>query len=113
MHPLLIAITFSSLSLLCLGMERHHPCCTTHEWAAGWSRFSLRIAGWLLAGLSLALSMWMKGPANGLLLWLGVLTATGLLLTLGLLPYRAHWIAPLALLLPVLGGAASLLAGIP
>ncbi|WP_158601757.1 DUF3325 domain-containing protein [Solilutibacter pythonis] len=113
MQPLLIAIAFSGLSLLCLGMERHHPCCRTHDWAAAWPRTALRLAGWWLTGSSLALAMWMEGPATGLLHWLGIVTAAGLLLALGLLPYRAHWIAPMLLLLPVLGGAASLLTGMP
>lgn len=96
MTALSLALAYAGFTGLCLAMERHH------EQVFGSRRIPplrgrlLRAAGWLLLALSLAPAVQEAGPALGVVLWAGLLTAAALPLAL-LLPYAPRAAAAVAL----------------
>ena len=85
-------INASGCALLALAMQRHH-----RQVAAGTLKPQLqrrrRVLGSTALGLSLLVCWVALGPLVGLLLWLGLLSATTLLVAL-VLAFRPQWLAP-------------------
>ncbi len=103
MMLLALGLSFAAFTALSLAMEKHQ-----RELQRGAARTSLwRWLGWGLLALAFAVCVADHGWAAGPVLWLGALTAAGLLLAFGLYPYRPRWIVPLAWALPVIGLAAT------
>lgn len=104
---LLTTLGYAGFAALCLSMEKHQM--DLHGTArAGARRMRLwRWLGWSLLLIALLIASQAEGWARGPVLWLGALTAAGLPLTLGVLPYRPRWLARLVW---VLGGCAALAA---
>ena len=88
---LALVITASGCALLALAMQRHH-----RQVAASTLNQQLQYQRRALGSTSLGLSLivcWVAlGPLVGLLLWLGMLSATTLLVTL-VLAFRPRWLA--------------------
>ncbi|GAA5787390.1 DUF3325 domain-containing protein [Chitiniphilus shinanonensis] len=83
--------SYAAFSALCLGMDGHHrevfgraPSPRRAQW--------LRGAGWLLLAASFALAV--TGGPQGVVTWVGMLTASALALVL-LLSYHPRHVAPL------------------
>ncbi len=100
---------FSGFAALGLAMDRHHEDSYGRGKSPGTRRPWLRGAGTLGLLLSLAACLVLKGPTQGWVLWLGVLTA-GALVVVGVLSYAPRRAAPLAAATGVLAGLAALLA---
>ncbi len=101
------ALSYAGLAGLCLAMERHWA--DLHGRGAlppEPTRRRLKAGGWGALALALYWAVAAEGGAHGPLLWLGSLSAGGLLLIV-LLPYAARAAARLALA----ATAAALLAG--
>jgi hypothetical protein len=96
---------FSGFAALSLAMDRHHEDSYGRGSSPGARRPWLRVAGTLGLLLSLLASLAIKGPTQGWVLWLGVLTA-GALVLVGVLSYAPRRAA----LLAAVAGAASALA---
>lgn len=98
---LAIALGYSGFAALWRTMA--HPA----HLPAGWPMLPasrhrwLRVLGWTLLALSFVLCARLEGAAIGAVLWLGTLTASAVLLVLGLLPYRPRAIMPLAFAAPL------------
>ncbi|MBH3407312.1 DUF3325 domain-containing protein [Pseudomonas glycinae] len=82
--PLLLC--YSAFTALCLAMPRHHEELLGHKPSARRRQY-LKLAGWLLLGLSLWAAVASKGWSFGLVDWCAVLMFSALTLVL-LLPYR-------------------------
>ncbi|XQA74241.1 DUF3325 domain-containing protein [Xanthomonas sacchari] len=104
-----LCLAFSGFVALCLGMEKHQLDLYGARRATAPRLRQLRAAGWLLLGTAFACCVAARGWGIGPVLWVGSLSASAALLTLGLLPYRPQLIVPLALLAPPLGVGAALL----
>lgn len=100
---------FSGFTALGLAMDRHHEDSYGRGTSPGRRRPWLRMAGTLGLLLSLAACLALKGPTQGWVLWLGVLTA-GALGVIGVLSYVPRRAAPLAVMAGALAGLAGLLA---
>lgn len=102
--PLALALGYAGFTALCLAMERHHA---NFQGVPGGlrQRGRWRWLGWALLVASLALCVHARGWGIGLVLWVGTLTASAVVLVLGLLPYRPRAILPLAWAAPVLAAA--------
>ena len=92
---------FSSLSL---AMDRHYEACAGRGRTIGQARPWLRVGG--VAGLLAALvaSLILRGPAQGWVLWCGVMTASAWLVV-GLLAWRPRYV-------PFLGAGMALVAAV-
>lgn len=92
---LLTALAYSGFTALCLSMEKHQL--DLHGTArAGVARMRRwRWLGWSLLALALLVASQAEGWARGPVIWLGAMTAAGLSLALGVLPYRPRWLAGL------------------
>ncbi|WMJ68551.1 DUF3325 domain-containing protein [Stenotrophomonas sp. 24(2023)] len=108
MMLLALGVTFSAFTALSLAMEKHQQDLHGKAAASPRRRTAWRVLGWLLLALTFALCVVDHGWAMGPVLWLGTLTVAGIGLAFGLYPYRPAWIAPLAIVLPVLGAVAAL-----
>lgn len=109
MMLLSLALSYSGFTALSLSMDKHQQ--ELHgkaQHSAGRMRV-WRWLGWVVLALAFGLCIWNHGWALGPVLWLGALTAAGLLIAFGLYPYRPRWIVPLALALPMMGVIAALL----
>ncbi|UBB27089.1 DUF3325 domain-containing protein [Pseudoxanthomonas beigongshangi] len=105
---LLTALAYAGFAALCLSMEKHQM--DLHGAArAGTGR--MRQWRWL-GGSLLALALLVAGQAEdwarGPVIWLGAMTAAGLSLALGVLPYRPRWLVGLAWMLAGLVALAAL-----
>ncbi len=96
---------FSGFAALSLAMDRHHEDSYGRGRSPGSRRPWLRLAGTLGLLLSLAACLLIRGPAQGWVLWLGVLTA-GALVLVGVLSYAPRRAARLA----AVAGAVAMLA---
>jgi len=108
---LAIALGFSGFTALWRSMTHPAHVPPGQPPLAGRQRKLARLAGWALITASFVLCAQLRGPATGSVLWLGTLTASAVVLVLGLLPYRPRLIAPLAWSAPLLAGALWLLLG--
>lgn len=79
------ALCYAGMAGLCLGMDRHYR----QVWGGQSPRRqrALRLLGWLLLAVAIWPCVQAWGAAVGVVIWLGWLSAGGLLLVL-LLPYR-------------------------
>jgi hypothetical protein len=112
MSPLLLAVSslcaaFSGFTALGLAMGRHWEDSMGRGSEPGTLRRWLRLAGTAGLALSLLASLALQGPAQGWVLWLGMLTA-GALAVVPMLSYAPRW-APTA---GIAGAAAMTLSGI-
>lgn len=108
MSLLAIALAFSGLVALCLGMEKHQL--ELHGAAHAVARRRWAWRGWALVTASFACAIGARGWGIGPILWLVAMTLSGVLIAFGLLPYRPRWVKPGAVLLPLVA-LAGLLAG--
>jgi hypothetical protein len=88
---------FSGFAALSLAIDRHHEDSYGRGSSPGSRRPWLRGAGTLGLLLSLAACLAIRGPTQGWVLWLGVLTA-GALVVIGVLSYAPRRAAQLAAL---------------
>jgi len=88
---------FSGFAALSLAMDRHHEDSYGRGSSPGARRPWLRVAGTLGLLLSLAACLVIRGPTQGWVLWLGVLTA-GAVVVIGVLSYAPQRAAKLAAL---------------
>jgi hypothetical protein len=79
------ALSYAGLSGLCLGMHRHHRQVLQRSGSTATLR-ALRASGWILLALSLMACVRGWGAATGIVMWLGLLSASSMLIVL-LLPY--------------------------
>lgn len=112
MTLLAIALSHAGLVALCLAMEKHHVERFGRARTTRSRRHALRWLGWVVIGAALACCVAAHGGVLGPLYWLGALTLAGLVLSLGLLPYRPRLAMPLAVAAPPLAGLGALLAAI-
>lgn len=91
-----LAAAFSGFSALGLTMERHHEDSFGRGRAPGTHRPWLRWAGSVGLLVSLAASLALAGPAQGWVLWCGVLTAAALAVVL-VFSYAPRRASPLAI----------------
>lgn len=97
-----ISLAFSGFIALCLGMEKHQMDLYGPARASATTMQRIGRIGWALTGASFAVAVFARGWAIGPVLWLGAMTLGGIAITYGLLPYRPHWIKPVAFALPAL-----------
>ncbi|MDW5441946.1 DUF3325 domain-containing protein [Polaromonas sp. SM01] len=102
-------MAFSGFAALGLAMDRHHDDSYGRGTSPGARRPWLRGAGTLGLLLSLAACLALKGPAQGWVLWFGMLTA-GALGVVGLLSYAPRLATPLAATASALAALAAVLA---
>lgn len=105
---LAMALSFSGFTALCLAMEKHQLDLYGKAGATPRRRRQLRALGWTTTAVACAGCVAAQGWAMGPVLWLGSMTAAGIVLTFWLLPYRPSsvvataWAAPLLTLLLLL-----------
>ena len=109
MMLLSIALSYSGFTALSLAMDKHQQELHGKTQASPGRMRAWRWLGWFVLTAAFALCVWKHGWALGPVLWLGALTAAGLVIAFGLYPYRPRWIVPLAWALPVVGLVAMLL----
>ncbi|RTQ85719.1 MULTISPECIES: DUF3325 domain-containing protein [Stenotrophomonas] len=109
MMLLTLTLSFSAFTALSLAMEKHQHDLHGKAAATPARRTQWRVLGWALLTAAFALCVVDHGWAMGPVLWLGVMTVGGVVLSFGLYPYRPKWIAPLAVALPVAGLLVALL----
>lgn len=109
MMLLSIALSYSGFTALSLAMDKHQQDLHGKAHASPARMRVWRWLGWIVLTAAFGLCVRNHGWALGPVLWLGALTAAGLLIAFGLYPYRPRWIVPLAWLLPIAGVAAALL----
>ncbi|SEL45955.1 Protein of unknown function [Pseudoxanthomonas sp. GM95] len=109
MSALAFALAFSAFVALCLSMEKHQVELHGAQRAGAATMQRLHWAGWALTAAAFAVAVVARGWTIGPLWWLGTMTASGIAITYGLLPYRPRWVKPAALTLPVLALVAMLL----
>ncbi len=107
---LLTALAYSGFTALCLSMEKHQLDLHGAARAGAARRRQWRWLGWILLVGALLVASQAEGWAQGPVLWLGAMTAAGLALALGVLPYRPRWLAGLGWTLAGLASLAALLA---
>ena len=100
-----ISLGYAGFTALCLAMERHHAEHFGKQATAPQRRARWRWLGWTLLAISFVLCVQARGWGLGIVLWVGTLTASSLVLVLGLLPYRPQAIVPLAWAAPVVAAA--------
>jgi len=91
---LALLLCYAGFSALCLSMPRHHDELLGNKPSARRARV-LKLAGWLLLGLSLWAAVAAHGWSFGLVDWFAVLMLSALALVL-LLPYRPRLALALA-----------------
>ncbi|HGM5551883.1 DUF3325 domain-containing protein [Pseudomonas sp. B21-051] len=91
---LALLLCYAGFSALCLSMPRHHDELLGNKPSARRAR-GLKLAGWLLLGLSLWAAVAAHGWSFGLVDWFAVLMLSALALVL-LLPYRPRLALALA-----------------
>ncbi|AVX87666.1 DUF3325 domain-containing protein [Pseudomonas sp. VE 196-7] len=91
---LALLLCYAGFSALCLSMPRHHDELLGNKPSARRARV-LKLAGWLLLGLSLWAAVGANGWSFGLVDWFAVLMLSALALVL-LLPYRPRLALALA-----------------
>lgn len=91
---LALMLCYCAFTALCLAMPRHHEDVLGRKPSAR-CRQGLKLAGWLLLGLSLWAVVSMRGWSFGLVDWCAVLMFSALTLVL-LLPYRPRLALTLA-----------------
>ncbi|MFJ7313400.1 DUF3325 domain-containing protein [Pseudomonas sp. NPDC098747] len=91
---LALLLCYAGFTALCLSMPRHHAELLGHKPATRRSQ-GLKLAGWLLLGLSLWAAVTANGWSLGLVDWFAVLMLSALALVL-LLPYRPRLALALA-----------------
>lgn len=109
MSLLALTLAFSGLVALCLAMERHQVELNGARRIGPAGIRALRWGGWLLLVVAFGLSVLARGWGGGPIWWLGALTASGIGITYGLLPYRPRWVKPAAMVLPVVALVSMLL----
>ncbi|MFJ3008459.1 DUF3325 domain-containing protein [Pseudomonas fluorescens] len=93
---LALLLCYTGFSALCLSMPRHHDELLGNKPSVRRARV-LKLAGWLLLGLSLWAAVVAHGWSFGLVDWFAVLMLSALALVL-LLPYRPRLALALAAL---------------
>ncbi len=106
MMMLALGLSFSGFTALSLAMEKHQQALHGAKAAPLARRRLWSLLGWLALVAAFTACVAAHGWGLGTVLWLGALTLAGLLLALGLYPWRPRWIAPLAWVLPAIGLAA-------
>ena len=101
---LALSLAYAGLGSICFAMRKHHRQVFSGNMRA-LPRFGLRVAGWLLLGLSIYASVLAWGVAIGSVAWFGMLTVSGLILAF-LLPYAARTAAILTVIPLLLSGIA-------
>lgn len=91
---LALLLCYAGFTALCLSMPRHHDELLGHKPSTRRGQ-ALKLAGWLLLGLSLWAAVTGNGWSLGLVDWFAVLMLSGLALVL-LLPYRPRLALALA-----------------
>ena len=91
---LALLLCYAGFTALCLSMPRHHDELLGHKPSTRRGQ-ALKLAGWLLLGLSLWAAVKANGWSLGLVDWLAVLMLSALALVL-LLPYRPRLALALA-----------------
>ncbi len=83
------ALAIAGFACLSMSLAKHHrdvfgkaPSATAEQ--------GLRVAGWLLLGLSLAASIAAENVVIGIVLWTGLLSGAALIIAM-LLTYREKW----------------------
>jgi ABC-type enterochelin transport system permease subunit len=109
MSALAFALAFSAFVALCLSMEKHQMDLHGANRADALAMQRLRWTGWVLTVAAFVVAIMARGWTIGPLWWLGTMTASGVAITYGLLPYRPRWIKPAALALPVVALVSMLL----
>ncbi|MER2296881.1 DUF3325 domain-containing protein [Pseudomonas promysalinigenes] len=102
-------IGFAGFAALCLAMEKHFSALLVRKPSAFKLRV-LRIVGWSLLTVSLALAVHGRGWAHGLVEWVACLMAGVTVWVFGL-PYRPRLLLGLAAVSLVLGPLLALLNG--
>ena len=103
MMALALGLSFSAFATLSLAMEKHQQGLYGKAAASPARRRLWRGLGWAVLALGTGLCVRAHGWALGPVIWLGALTAAGLVLALALHPYRPRWVVPLAWTLPLAG----------
>lgn len=80
------SFAYAGMTGLSMAMPRHHEQVTGQYTLTASRRYFFRILGWLLLILALIPCVQAWGPAVGVVIWFGFLTAGGLLIIL-MLPY--------------------------
>lgn len=88
MMLLALTLSFSAFTALSLAMEKHQHDLHGKAAAAPARRTQWRVLGWALLTVAFALCVVDHGWAMGPVLWLGVMTVGGVVLSFGLYPYR-------------------------
>lgn len=102
-------IGYAGFAALCLAMDKHFSDLLGRKPRPGQLR-GLRLAGWLLLLVSLALSVHQRGWAHGLVEWIAVLMAGVTVWVFGL-PYQPRLLLGLAAISLVLGPLLAVFAG--
>lgn len=89
-----LLLCYGGFTALCFSMDRHHAELLGRK-PSPRLRQLLKVAGWLLIGLSLVVAVSVADWQLGLVQWFAVLMLSALLLVL-LLPYRPHLALALA-----------------
>ncbi|MGD9850583.1 MAG: DUF3325 domain-containing protein [Nitrospirales bacterium] len=98
MDLLAFLLSYGGLFALCLAMPKHYRAmCGTNALPPRRVLFMIRIAGWLILGLSFAASAAAVGWAFGPVQWVGYLAMSGLVLVFGL-PYAPRLVLLLGIL---------------
>jgi hypothetical protein len=97
-----MALAFSGFVALCLAMEKHQMDLHGANRAGAKAMQRLRWTGWALTAAAFVVAVVARGWTIGPLWWLGAMTASGAVITFGLLPYRPRWMKPAALALPLI-----------
>jgi Protein of unknown function (DUF3325) len=103
---LALALAYAGFTAVCLAMDRHHRKVFGQP-PARRTATALRLLGFGLLALAAAPCVSISDGSNGVLLWLGLLTAAGVALIF-LLPYAPRMAAVLAVVAPL---GTALLAG--
>ncbi len=109
MMLLSLALSYTGFTALSLSMDKHQQELNGSDRCSPERMRLWAWLGWATLTAAFGLCVWNHGWALGPVLWLGALTAAGLLIAFGLYPYRPRWIVPLALALPMMGVIAALL----
>lgn len=95
-----LAFAYAGMTALCLAMRKHYRQVWNRDPVQA-ERTGLRIAGWILLIVSLALCIMSWGAAIGPVGWFGMLSVAGLILIF-LLPYLPRLAVSLGVLAPLL-----------
>lgn len=89
-----IALGFSGLAALSLGLDRHYEQALGSEPGTGRKWFA-KLSGWCLIGWAAIHAAQVYGPSVGLAIWAAELTLAAVAAVL-VLSYRSRWLAPVA-----------------